>query len=465
MGGTLAQKCRDIRDCVAERIGPNRYRTWFGDAAEFQLCDEDRLDVMVDSSFVGNWIANNFMGDLVAAAHAVLGDEHNVDIRIVHRTNGKAADKGPRPMADDSPRCQQPSQRRRSTLRLRGRLEDFVVGASNQLAYATAAQLAAAPGDAFKLVVLHGGCGLGKTHLLQGICNAVGERHPTLQWAYISGEQFTNEYIYALREQRIELFRARYRNADVLVIDDIHFLCGKKSTQSEFLHTFDAIDTTGKAVVLSSDCHPRSIATLSEPLINRLVSGLVVEITPPDFETRCKIVTQRAARLGRSLPHEVIEFIASHITRNVRELEGALYQLIAVASLTREPMSVELARQALAEFIRGLCHEPAFTDIERHVVEFFGVSASRLRSSSRDRTVALARAMLIYLVRQHLPMSYPEIGRELGKRYTTAVMANKRVEQWLTDKVICRWRSVAGPKSMPAHEIVARLEAQLAQAE
>lgn len=325
--------------------------------------------------------------------------------------------------------------------RLRGMLQDFVVGPSNQLAHAAALQLARQPGQAFKLLVLHGGCGLGKTHLLQGICNMLSQEQPTLEWRYISGEEFTNEYIHAVKAGPVDLFRAKYRSVDVLVIDDIHFLANKSATQSEFLHTFDAIDACGKAVVLSSDRHPRTIATLSEPLINRLVSGMVVEVQPPCFKTRCAILRQRIARMNATLSGELIEFVARHVTRNVRELEGALYKLVALASLTKGPITLELAEAALEQHIAQQSQPPGVERIVSQVCERFAVTAEQINGRGRDRTLALARGLTMYLVRKHTALSYPEIGRELGgKNHSTVLMAVQRIEKQLAENATVSWR-------------------------
>lgn len=460
MGSIYAQRSRAIRECVANRIGANRFRTWFGENVEFQLRGEARLDVMVDNAFVGGWIASNFMDELLAASQEVLGQRANVDVRV--RDAAAPSGNGHPPTAPAERPAQRGRRRAARSARLRGHLDAFVVGGGNQLAYAAARQVVEAPGDQFKLMVVHGACGLGKTHLLQGICNGVDARHPALQWCYISGEEFTNEFIATVRNGRADLFRARFRNVDVLVIDDIHFLKGKKATQDEFLHTFDAIDATGKAVVLSSDRHPRSIATLSEPLINRLISGMVVEITPPDYETRCRILQRRAEALKRPLPQAVTELVAAHISRNVRELEGALHRLVATASLTQEPITLEMARVVLADCLAAARPPVTLAQIESRTAEYFGVSPERIRSRSRDRTVSLARAVAMFLVRRHTSLSFPEIGREMGKKnHSTVLMAAQRIDNQVRDDQLVSWKCLTGPKSLPIRKIIATIESEL----
>jgi len=452
---STTEKISLLRDRVADRIGASRFRTWFGDGAQFHL-DQHQLDVLVTNGFVGNWIAANYMDALVAAAREVLGGDGDMQVRIIPApaANGKTAPATP---ASGTPRdLQAPAPAPRSFRRagggLRGRLEDFVVGPSNRLAYVTATQVVREPGKACKLAIIHGGCGLGKTHLLQGICNGLSDRQPTLEWRYISGEQFTNEFIYAVKSGNVDLFRTRFRSVDVLVIDDIHFLANKNATQKEFLHTFDAIDASGKAVVLSSDRHPRQIGTLSEPLVNRLISGMVVEIEPPDFAVRREIVARRAAIMNCPMPAEVIDFVAAHVTSNVRELEGALHTLVALASLTGDTITLDLAARALAEYVARSRRPLTPESIAQVVADRFGVTREQVLSRSRDRTVTLARAVTMFLVRKLTPLSFPEIGRALGhKNHSTVLMATQRIDRLLREDATVSW-TAAGAR----HEALLR---------
>jgi chromosomal replication initiator protein len=461
---SLAEKVSHIRERIANRIGAARYRTWFGDAAELRL-KSDGLDVMVANRFVGSWIASNYMEALVASTREVLGSGQKVDVRIVTHA-GPRGDRAARPRAHAAagqpmiPSAAKPGRRARATLR--GKLEAFVVGSSNQLAYNAALHVVRTPGQAFKLLVVHGGCGLGKTHLLQGLCNGITSTHAMLEWRYISGEQFTNEFISAVQSGRVDLFRARFRNVDVLVIDDIHFLANKKATQEEFLHTFDAIDASGRAVVLSSDRHPRGLSTLSEPLVNRLIAGMVVEIAPPDFEIRREILARRAAALNCTIPGDVLNLVAERIARNVRELEGALYKLVALASLTKDPITLDLARTVVDDHITRTRRTPDADDVVRVVGSRFGVSREQICSKSRDRTLSLARAATMFLVRKHTPLSFPEIGRALGnKNHSTVLMATQRVERLLQQDATVTWKTSSGTHTALLRGLLAGLEQEL----
>ncbi len=468
MEQTAAEKVCTIRERIANRIGDNRYRTWFGGSTEFEL-DGERLGVHVPNAFVGNWISANFLSQLEEVTREVLGGEPRVHVRI-HENGNQDGDGVENESKIDAGRKSGQTGDSRSSLAgrpadarptLRGELATFVVGPSNELAFSVASAVMRNPGSSFKHLVIHGGCGLGKTHLLQGLCNGLSRARPDLQWMYLSGEEFTNEYIYALKSGRIDFFRSRFRNVDLLVLDDIHFLADKKATQEEFLHTFNAIDATGKAVVLSSDRHPRSITKLSEPLMDRLIASMVVRINAPDYATRREIITRRAAAMSCELPEDVLDFLARSISRNVRELEGALYKLAAYASLTKDPICVSLAQKVVEDYVVAT-RPPDAGEIELVVAKHFGVTREALHSASRDRTVTQARGMAMYLVRKHTRMSFPEIGRAMGdKQHSTVLMAVRRIQELIDRDGAVTWRTPAGMQDAPARGVLDTLEQQL----
>ena len=472
MEGPGADALCAIREKVADQIGVNRYRTWFSGGTEWQLAGQS-LAVLVPNAFVGDWITSNYKRHLVDATRDVLGMEPHVEIRIdpailaqeadaaAQRPGNGHAVAAARPPADELSSLGGLARRPPERPRLPGELASFVVGPCNELAFAVASAVVRTPGAGFKHVLFHGGCGLGKTHLLQALCNGVTRLHPALQWCYLSGEEFTNEYIYALKTGRTDSFRARFRSADLLVIDDIHFLANKPATQGEFLHTFNAIDASGKTVALSSDCHPRQIKTLSEPLVNRLIAATVVPIDPPDFATRREILRRLAARMLCEFSDEVLDFLARHIASNVRELEGALYKLVAFASLTKEPIGLDTVRRVVEEFMATAPPvRPA--DVARLVALHFGVTAEALRSASRDRTVALGRSIAAYLIRKHTDMSFPEVGREFGnKRHSTVLMAVRRIQTLVDGDGAVTWKTSGGPHEVPVRRLLEQLEQQL----
>jgi chromosomal replication initiator protein len=299
--------------------------------------------------------------------------------------------------------------------------------------------------------------------LLQAICNELKTRHPAARWAYVSGEDFTNRFVYAVKNGERDAFRRHFRRLDVLVIDDIHFFANKRATQEEFLHTFNAIDATGKQVVMASDAHPKLIGHLSDSLVSRFISGMVVRIESPDFATRVGVLHKHASRFDFEIPHAVIEYIAEHFQANIRELEGALLKLIALARLSGEPLTAGFARQALADMIENTVPVVKLTDIESVVSIYFGLSPADLHTSRKTRTIALARGTAMYLARKHTQMSFPEIGRFMGnKNHSTVILACRRIGKLIDGDEPVRWISPAGQKEGDLQSIVAELEEQLA---
>lgn len=463
MDPSVAERVCTVRETLADRIGPSRFRTWFGETTEFDLHGA-RLEVRVPTPFAEQWIRSNFRDALVGVAREVLGEHAEINVLVRDEGNGASRRNVEPPRSAPPLRPVRPAEQRRGphAPKLRGELDAFVVGPSNELAFATAQATVRGPNAAVSPLVFYGPPGLGKTHLLHGVCNGIRREHPQLEWRYVSGEEFTNEYIYALQHGRIDAFRARFRSVDVLAIDDIHFLASKKSTQDEFLHTFNAIDACGKTVLLSSDRHPRAIADLSEPLINRLVSGIVVTIDPPDLVTRRAILARRAHQMRVAIPDDVLDWIAEQVVDNVRELEGALYKLVALAGLNRDPITLTMARAGLADEIARRPRPLDAATIERVISTRFGVSGDRLRSSARDRTVSLARGLLMFLLRRHTRMSSPEIGRLLGgKNHSTVLMAKSRIEQTLAANGAVTWKTPQGEQRATLNELLESLELEL----
>ena len=452
-----------LRNEIARRVGANRYRTWFGDQTDFAV-SADALTIQVKNHFVATWIANKHIGYIESAAKFIFGEIAHLPVKIIAKESVS-----PPPVALPQPvsgvRPERPAPRAEGMppqpqfVHLRGELKDFVVGKSNQLAHSAAVNMAEAVGRSFGLLLIYGGCGLGKTHLVQGICNQLRETRPGATWRFLSGEEFTNEYITAVKAGRTDAFRARYRNVDLLAIDDVHFLENKRATQDEFLHTYNAINASGKAVVLTSDRHPRNLATFSEPLINRLIAGMVVEIAPPDLETRREILQRRRALNGCDIDDVVLDYLARNITQNVRELEGALNKLAMVAGMLQQRISLDLARSLVQDLLRRNTAAPTCDEIVRHVAGHFGLTREQIHSRSRDRTIALARGLAIYIVRKHCAMSYPEMGRALGnKNHSTIVMAWQRIDGLCRSDAAVRWKNGGADHNAPVRPLVEQLE-------
>jgi len=340
-----------------------------------------------------------------------------------------------------------------------------VVGSSNQLAYSAAQTVVAEPRTHFNPLFIHGGCGLGKTHLLQGICNAVVQNRPETKFIYASSEEFTNQFVLALKMGKLDAFRQRFRQTDLLLIDDVHFLASKKATQEEFLHTFNAIDMASKQVVMASDAHPKMIGQLSESLVSRFIAGMVVKIDPPVFETRCAILRQRAGEMQKQIPDPVIEYIAEHLCANIRELEGALLKVVAYASLSRSPIGLEMAREALEDHIARTDPIVHLSDIEAVVSTFFGITPADVHSSKKTRTISLARSVAMYLARKHTSMSFPEIGRFMGnKNHATVILACRKIKHLIENKELSViWETPLGRREMDINSVLGKLESSISR--
>jgi chromosomal replication initiator protein len=310
--------------------------------------------------------------------------------------------------------------------------DSFVVGAGSRMAFSAAMSVAERPGARYSPLFIFGSTGLGKTHLLHAIGHEILARHPQQRVALMSAEQWVNEFIETAHDKRFEAFRKRFRDdVDVLLIDDIQFLAGKSQSQDEFFHTFNALYEAHKQIVVTSDRYPHEIAGLEDRLKTRLQWGLVADVRPPDAETRRQILTRKAVDLGCALPNEVLDFVASSITTSVRALEGALTRLVAWSQLTREPLSVDEAREQLKATLQAGAASPlSIARIIDVVATYHGMRAKDLTGPSRQRQITRARQIAMFLARQHLQMSLPELGRAFGGRDHTTVLASvQKIDQ------------------------------------
>jgi chromosomal replication initiator protein len=306
----------------------------------------------------------------------------------------------------------------------------FVVGSCNQFAHAAALAVAEAPGKTYNPLYIYGGVGLGKTHLMHAVGHAIKERNRYLRLSYISAERFMNELINAIRYDKTQTFREKYRSIDVLLMDDIQFMAGKERTQEEFFHTFNALYDGQKQIVITSDCPPREIPTLEERLHSRFEWGLIADIEPPDLETKVAILKRKADLDGVTLPDDVAFFIASKVKSNIRELEGSLVRLIAISSLRGLPISKMLAQDA----IRNIAEDDqpvgiTIEQIQRTVSAHYKLRVDDLKSKNNSRQIAVPRQVAMYLCKRLTKHSFPEIGREFGgKHHTTVIHSVEKIE-------------------------------------
>ncbi len=456
-----------IESSIAIRVGPQKFSVWFKNSTNLTLVDQ-HLHVSTPNHFVSDFIERNFAAAILEAGREVTGSEITLSFAIDPALAKKVAKYQPDRQADFAAKVVAPGARmvRRGdglpeVAPLKGRFDDFVVGSSNRMAHAAARSVAENPGSSYNSLFIHGGCGLGKTHLLQSICNHFKESSPELRWRYVTGEEFTNDYIYAVRNAQMGSFNERYRGLDALVIDDVHFLANKKATQDGFLHTFKAIDACGKQIVLASDAHPKLIGHFSESLTSRFLSGMVVRIDAPDFDVRLGVLRRKSAKLKADISEAVLHHIAEHFRSNIRELEGALLKVFALGQITGKPVTPALVDQTLRELARHITPAVKLSDIESTVSIYFGLRPADLHTSRKSRTIALARGIAMYLARKHTDMSFPEIGRFMGgKNHSTVILACRRITQAMTTGATVQWTSSGGPRSKDINVIVEDIEAQ-----
>lgn len=459
-----------INEVLARKVGPQRYRIWFKNSTRLIL-EDGYVKVGVPNLFVGGWLENHFGSQIGEAVEDVMTKPMKVIYTIDPELFGSQRRRQLDSQAESVAKVSNPTVRQRRPFvsqreqNLKLKLDNFVVGNSNQLAWSAAKTVVEEPRTHFNPLFIHGGCGLGKTHLLQGICNAISKTRPETDFTYVSGEEFTNQFVLSLKMGKLDTFRQKFRHTDVLVIDDVHFLASKKATQEEFLHTFNAIDAASKQVVLASDAHPKMIGQLSESLVNRFISGMVVKIEPPDMKTRYGILKQKAAEIKKDVPAGVIEYIAENLRANVRELEGALLKVIAYSSLSRTPINAAIAREALEDHISLTDPIVHLSDIEASVATFFGITPADIHSSRKNRTISLARSVAMYLARKHTSMSFPEIGRFMGnKNHATVILACRKIDGFVKkSEEPVRWNTASGQTEMNIDRLLNQLETAISR--
>lgn len=320
-----------------------------------------------------------------------------------------------------------------STLNPKYTFNSFVIGNSNRFAHAASLAVAESPAKAYNPLFIYGGVGLGKTHLMHAIGHYVLQNNGNAKVVYVSSEKFTNELINAIKDDKNEEFRTKYRNVDILLIDDIQFIAGKERTQEEFFHTFNALHDANKQIILSSDRPPKEIPTLEDRLRSRFEWGLIADIQAPDFETRMAILKKKADVEKLNVPNEVMVYIATKIKSNIRELEGALIRIVAYSSLTNRDITVDLATEALKDIISNKQNKNITIDLIQDVVAtYFNLRVDDLKSQRRTRNVAYPRQIAMYLSRKLTDMSLPKIGEEFGGRdHTTVIHAYEKISESL----------------------------------
>jgi len=425
MGSSISDQGMLYWTTCAERIrsviSPQSYEAWVRPIQPGPLADH-RLTLLVPNQFVVDWLREHYLSLLMEELRRVSGDPLMELAFQIH----------PVPAVIPPPQTEPKKIERRQNPRLSDRytFHTFVVGSGNQFAHAASRKVAEQPGVAYNPLFLYGGVGLGKTHLLNAIGNYIMTQSVTTKVCYISAEQFTNEVINSIRYDKTVEFRNRYRNMDVLLIDDIQFIAGKERTQEEFFHTFNSLYEMNKQIVISSDRSAKEMSDIEERLRSRFEMGLTADIQPPDLETRLAILRRKSEGDHIVLAGDVALFLATHIKSNIRELEGALIRIGAVRSLTGEEITIDMARRVLRDTIKEVQRDITVDEVQKAVSERFHVKISEIKSKKRSKNLVLPRQIAMYLCRELTKLSFPEIGRHFGgKDHSTVIYACRQIEE------------------------------------
>ena len=421
----------DILDYVKRQIPDVEFRTWFKQVQPMGI-DNGTFMIGVPHSFARDWLKTHYGSVLEQALRDLGAPSPRVGFQVISFQKSEQQDMfsttAPAEAHAEAPQKAAPSPR----LNPKYVFSNFVVGPNNNLAHAAALAVAEAPGRAYNPLFLYGEAGLGKTHLMHAAGHAVADRFPSLHVEYVTTETFTNELINAIREDRMTSFRERYRSIDLLLIDDIQFIAGKERTQEEFFHTFNALYESGKQIIVSSDRPPKDIPTLENRLKSRFEWGLITDVQAPEFETRVAILKMNADYRGVQVDGEVIEFIARHVTSNIRELEGALVRIIVFASMNDAPLTRQTAAQALSDVFTPSEAALTMKDILRVTADHYDVTPDDVRSKGRRHELVVPRQIAMYLIRELTSHSYPEIGQYFsGRDHSTVMYAVQKVTDQL----------------------------------
>jgi len=414
----------EVLDRVSEHINTPSYRVWFEGTRPVELY-EDRLEISVPNLFAKEYIESRFKLLLEEALGSTLGQEGMTLVVSTDSVHGSGRTNGSSSNGADFVR----SARTPRPFKAKYTFDTFVIGAGNRFAHAAALAVSETPGVVYNPLFIYGGVGLGKTHLLHAVGQYVEDQEPSVRVRYVTCENFTNDFINSVRDNAPLGFQKRYRENDVLLIDDIQFLEGKIETQEAFFHTFNTLYEENKQIVITSDRHPKYIPTLENRLVSRFEWGLVTDIQPPDLETRIAILRKKALMDQLQVDDEVLTFIASKVSTNIRELEGALVRILAYASLYGRTVSVALAEEVLKDILLDAQYREIPVELIQHeVCRYFGISKGDLVGASRSKNFAYPRQVAMYLCRELTDESLPKIGRAFGGRdHSTVMHANSKI--------------------------------------
>src|SRR3989304_8646939 len=421
----MAELWQEALAHLKDQLGKKNYETWTQPIV-FVSRDKSCVYLNVPNKFFRDWLTEHYLTRLEEVLSKAAQQKLTVSLDVKQEPQIKIiAEKN---VGKDE--REREKRRRTSNLIPRYTFENFVIGASNQFAHAASMAVANQPGDHYNPLFIYGGVGLGKTHLINAIGHKAASRVSGLKVLYLSSESFMNELISSLRRDKMDEFKAKFRNIDVLILDDVQFIAGKERTQEEFFHTFNSLYEARKQIVITSDKFPKEIPGLEDRLRNRFEWGLIADIQPPDMETRVAILQKKAEAEKVILPHEVAIFLATNIDSNVRELEGSLTRLGAFASLTQASITIDLAKDVLRNTLRGLQREITVESIQKTICDYYNLKIVDLKAKRRTKNIAIPRKVAMYLCRKHTETSFPAIGDKFGGRdHSTVIHASKTIEK------------------------------------
>ncbi|KUK49253.1 MAG: Chromosomal replication initiator protein DnaA [Actinobacteria bacterium 66_15] len=436
----VQQVWQETLDVVRGELNTPTFKTWFEQTAPLGIIEHEML-IGVQNDFARDWLESRYSGLLASALTQVTGSPMVVRFSVPGDTNSGAQSATAVEVVVPEPAAPSPERQRGPAPELEPNctFDSFVVGPSNQFSYHVALAVAEAPGTAYNPLFIYGGAGLGKTHLLQAIGAYVRTSYPHLRVKYVTSEQFTNDFIKSIGDRdknRTEGFRRAYRENDVLLIDDIQFIQGKETTQTEFFHTFNTLREAGKQIVMTSDRPPSEIGNIEERLRTRFGWGLIADIQPPDLETRIAILRRKAEMARVNAPDDVLAFIAERLSSNIRELEGALVRVAAYSSVSQRPIDLDLAQSVLKDTFPEHSVKPiSISTIQQEVCRFYQISRADLVGDKRSQAIAFPRQVAMYLSRELTDHSLPKIGGEFGGRdHTTVMYANSKIQRLINEQ-------------------------------
>ncbi|MDQ0216608.1 chromosomal replication initiator protein [Oikeobacillus pervagus] len=420
---------------IESKISKPSFETWLKSTKAHAL-QGDSIIISAPNEFARDWLEGHYSQLITGVLYEITGEELIVKFII---PQNQESEELKIPAAKQQVKREDSLDFPQSMLNPKYTFDTFVIGSGNRFAHAASLAVAEAPAKAYNPLFIYGGVGLGKTHLMHAIGHYVLEHNPAAKVVYLSSEKFTNEFINSIRDNKADDFRNKYRNVDILLIDDIQFLAGKEQTQEEFFHTFNTLHEESKQIIISSDRPPKEIPTLEDRLRSRFEWGLITDITPPDLETRIAILRKKAKAEGLDIPNEVMLYIANQIDSNIRELEGALTRVVAYSSLINKDINADLAAEALKDIIPSSKPKVVtILDIQRAVGEHYNVKLEDFKAKKRTKSIAFPRQIAMYLSRELTDFSLPKIGDEFGGRdHTTVIHAHEKISKLLqTDQTL-----------------------------